>query len=705
MILNSLVFSLLLVMSFSSYADISEANRFYLNKQYESAIAEYLPLATSGNVEAQTKLGLIYTFGYGVKVDYKKALGYFEQAKSKNNPEATYWYAKMILNGLGIEKSPEKSLVWFEKAANQGYFDAQNVLGIMYMQGEGVKQDYETAFKWNTKAANGGNPEAMYNLGQQYEKGAGVAKDDKISVYWYEKSAKHYHAFAEFEMGYAYAEGIGGLPKDINLAIDWYTKAANQGGVPAQHNLAYIYFEQADQLSGEDRQAKLLEGLKWLQKAADQDDHRSLYELSDFYFRGVGVAKNEEYGLKLLTKAADKGYVLAQKKLGTYQLENKQLQMALKDGKLVKNTPENQEMLSKAIKNWELAAEKGGKVAIKELAFAYQDGLGVKRDYLKAAEYYIKLYQDGEKPDYFVFKKFQDLYRQGQAGNPQAIRANEFVEQAAEAGNTALMRLLGQCHCRQAGTTNKDFLDWYLKAANKGDAVAKWVVANSHADKKEYEQAAKIYNEIADLPDMDAAKYNLAIMYIYGKGVEKNDTKAEELLLKIKDKKEVNSQLALARLYTNVSAEVKNLAKAQETYLQIANRQKYIPNNRVLIEVSGQLAEFFLHGSAGMKDEKQAYFWKVLQLETVEKDYFFMMEEKIVDIGNAFSTGYCSYNEAVSAHIKPFDFVTVQQIDVNKSELDHFKDKLSAEEVKRIDLEVKHWIKERKAYDSKVNKI
>lgn len=696
MILNSLVFSLLFVMSFSSYADISEANKFYLNKQYESAIAEYLPLATSGNVEAQTKLGLIYAFGYGVKVDYKKALGYFEQAKSKNNPEATYWYAKVILNGLGIEKSPEKSVIWFEKSGNKGYVDAQNVLGIMYMEGIGVKQNYQTAYKWNTKAANGGNPEAMYNLGQQYEKGAGVAKDDKKSVYWYEKSAKHHHAFAEFEMGYAFAEGIGGLPKDINLAIDWYTKAANQGGVPAQHNLAHIYFEQADQLSGDDRQAKLLEGIKWLQKAADQDDHRSLFELSDLYFRGIGVAENEEYGLKLLTKAADKGYVLAQKKLGTYQLQNKPQQMALKDGKLVKNRPENQEMLSKAIKNWELAAEKGGKVAIKELAFAYQDGLGVKRDYLKAAEYYIKLYQDGEKPDFFVFKKFQDLYRKGQVGNPQEIRANELVEQAAEAGNTALMRFVGQCHCRQTGTKNKDFLAWYLKAANKGDAVAKWVVANLHADKKEYEQTAKYYQEIMDLPNMDAAKYNLAIMYIYGKGVEKNDTKAKELLLKIKDITEDNPQLALARLYNNGGAQVKNLKKAQESYLLIANHQKYFPNNPDLIEASGQLAEFFLHGSAGIKDEKQAYFWKVLQLETVEKDYFFMMEEKIGDIGNAFSTRYCSYDEAVSMHIKPFEFVNAQKMEVNKSELARFKDKLSAEEVKRIDLEVKQWIEAHK---------
>jgi len=602
----------------------------------------------------------------------------------------------MLLNGLGIEKSPEKSVIWFEKSGNKGYVDAQNVLGIMYMEGIGVKQNYQTAYKWNTKAANGGNPEAMYNLGQQYEKGAGVAKDDKKSVYWYEKSAKHHHAFAEFEMGYAFAEGIGGLPKDINLAIDWYTKAANQGGVPAQHNLAHIYFEQADQLSGDDRQAKLLEGIKWLQKAADQDDHRSLFELSDLYFRGIGVAENEEYGLKLLTKAADKGYVLAQKKLGTYQLQNKPQQIALKDGKLVKNTPENQEMLSKAIKNWELAAEKGGKVAIKELAFAYQDGLGVKRDYLKAAEYYIKLYQDGENPDYFVFSKFLELYRKGLAGDSQAMRANELVEQAAEAGNTALMRLVGQCHCSQFGRVdvrNKDFLDWYLKAANKADANAKWVLAELHADKKEYEQTAKYYQEIMDLPNMDVAKYNLAIMYIYGIGVEKNDTKAKELLLKIKDKAEDNPQLALARLYTNGSAQVKSLKKAQESYLLVANRQKYFPNNPDLIEASGQLAEIYLHVSGGLKDEKQAYFWKKLQVESVAKENPLRMEGMFGD---------CFYIEARGFDGKPFEFVKAQQIDVNKSELVRFKNKLSEVEVKRIDLELKQWIEAHRTFDTKV---
>ncbi|MDX1915298.1 MAG: hypothetical protein SFU55_06915 [Methylophilus sp.] len=692
------ILSLLLALSSATFAGLKDANRYYQNKQYQSAIVQYMPLAKSGNAEAQTRLGVIYTFGYGVKIDYLKALSFFEQAKSKNNPEATYWYAQLLLNGLGIEKSPEKSLVWFEKSANQGYVDAQNVLGIMYMQGVGVKQDYETAFNWNTKAAIGGNPESMYNLGQQYEKGVGVAQDNKQSVYWYEKSAKHHHALAEFEMGYAYSEGVGGLPKDLNLAIGWYTKAAKQGGVPAQHNLANVYFEQADQLSGDDRQAKLLEGVKWLQKAADQDDHRSLYELSDFYFRGVGVAKNEEYGLRLLTKAADKGYVLAQKKLGTYQLQKKPQQMALKDGKLVKNTPENQEMLSKAIKNWELAAEKGGKIAIKELAFAYQDGLGVKRDYLKAAEYYIKLYQDGEKLDYFVFSKFQKLYRKGLAGDSQAMRANELVEQAAEAGNTALMRFVGQCHCGQFGKVdveNKDFLDWYLKAANKGDVKAKWLLANLHAGKKEYEQAAKRYQEIADMPDMDVAKYNLAMMYIYGKGVEKSEPKAKELLLKIKDITEDNPQLALARLYTNGGVQVKNLAKAQESYLLIANRQQYFPNNPDLIEASGRLSEMYLSGSSGLKDEKQAYFWKVLQLESVANENSLRMQGEV-------ESGDCFHLEGGGFYGRPFEFVKAQQMDVNKSELVRFKEKLSADEVKRIDLEVKQWIEAHKTFDTKV---
>jgi|GEM_PF-5160982 len=72
-----LILFLMIQTSSVSFAGLNEANRYYQNKQYQSAIAEYLPLAMAGSEEAQVQLGIIHTFGYGVKIDYPKALSFF----------------------------------------------------------------------------------------------------------------------------------------------------------------------------------------------------------------------------------------------------------------------------------------------------------------------------------------------------------------------------------------------------------------------------------------------------------------------------------------------------------------------------------------------------------------------------------------------------------------------------------------------------
>lgn len=679
-------------------AGLNEANQSYKNKQYQAAIEQYLPIAKSGSAEAQTRLGVIYTLGQGVKTDYKEAFRWFEQAKTANHPEATYWYGIFLLNGYGVEKSPEKSLTWFEIAANQGYVEAKNVLGIMYMEGIGVKRDYATAFKWNTQAAKAGNPTAMYNLGQQYEKGAGTIQDDKQSIYWYSSSAQQGHMFAEFEMGYAYEYGIGGLIKDLNQAIDWYRKAANKRSAPAQYNLANIFIEQAVDLTGEAKKAKLHEGIALLKSATDLGSAKSAYQLSHFYFQGEGVEKDESYGLKLLTKAADQGYVHAQKELGLYRSKNNSKQMVMKDGRLLNHRTERDEHLVKALKHWQQAADQGDKQAITELAAAYHFGLGTPKDYSKATEYYLKLYKDSERMDYHTFRKMREIYRKGLSGDAQAMPAKNMMDQAAE-GNPSLMRLVAQCHCTALNKEPKNedensaFLIWYKKAANQGDAIAKLVMAYLHAGKKQYEQTAKYYQEVVDAKDMDVAKYNLAILYLYGQGVEKSEAKAKALLMRINDKQEDNPQLLLARLYADGEAGIKDILKAKETYLQIANRQQYFSGNSDLIEASGRLASIFLSGLTGTPDYKQAYFWKVLQVELVEKESGLFMSVSLDD---------CFYLENTSLDRQPFEFVKTRETGVQKSELNIYRQKLSEEDIKHIDLEVKHWIDTHQAMNKKL---
>ena len=55
-------------------AGFSEGASAYNNKNYALAYKEILPLAKSGNADAQHLLGLMYYMGRGLPQDYKQAM-------------------------------------------------------------------------------------------------------------------------------------------------------------------------------------------------------------------------------------------------------------------------------------------------------------------------------------------------------------------------------------------------------------------------------------------------------------------------------------------------------------------------------------------------------------------------------------------------------------------------------------------------------
>ena len=88
---------------------------------YETALAEFRPLAEQGDAQAQRNLGLMYYNGQGVAQDYGEAVRLFRLA------------------------------------AEQGIADSQLNLGLLYSWGQGVAQDMVRAYMWFDLAAALGN--------------------------------------------------------------------------------------------------------------------------------------------------------------------------------------------------------------------------------------------------------------------------------------------------------------------------------------------------------------------------------------------------------------------------------------------------------------------------------------------------------------------------------------------------------------------
>jgi TPR repeat protein len=93
-------------------ADFTAGLEAYRSGDFQGALAEWMPLAEQGQVEAEFNVGLLYFHGRGVEADHASAAE------------------------------------WYRRAAEQGYARAQYELGQLYERGDGVPQDLIQAYKW-----------------------------------------------------------------------------------------------------------------------------------------------------------------------------------------------------------------------------------------------------------------------------------------------------------------------------------------------------------------------------------------------------------------------------------------------------------------------------------------------------------------------------------------------------------------------------
>ena len=215
---------------------LTEGNKYYNKKDYNSAVQYYHKAAEQGEVYAQCNLGVCYETGRGVTQDYYEAVKWFRKAAEQGNRQAQYNLGVYYEKGRGVTQDYTEAVKWYRKAAEQGDALAQCNLGYCYTEGFGVTKDYTEAVKLYRKAAEQGVALAQNNLGACYYKGNGVTRDYAEAIKWFRKAAEQGDALAQCNLGYCYAEGFG-VTKSISEAVKWYRKAAEQGDENAKTNL------------------------------------------------------------------------------------------------------------------------------------------------------------------------------------------------------------------------------------------------------------------------------------------------------------------------------------------------------------------------------------------------------------------------------------------------------------------------------------
>ena len=89
----------------------------YDRASYGSALKIWLPLAQSGEAEAQTNVGEIFEKGLGVSPDYEAAALWYRKAAEQGTSRAAINLGNLYERGLGVPQDPIQALNWYRRAS------------------------------------------------------------------------------------------------------------------------------------------------------------------------------------------------------------------------------------------------------------------------------------------------------------------------------------------------------------------------------------------------------------------------------------------------------------------------------------------------------------------------------------------------------------------------------------------------------------
>ncbi|MBI5772591.1 MAG: sel1 repeat family protein [Verrucomicrobia bacterium] len=271
------------------------------------------------------------------------------------------------------KESLEKQFQEHKDQADKGDAKAQYELGMCYYNGLGMRQDYVESVKWLRQAAEQGLAEAQQRLGMCYFYGKGVIQNDEQAEVWLHKAADQNNVAGLDDLGWLY---FNPRIKRYEEAMKLWLKSANLGSFTAQCNLANVY------LGGHGVEYNAEEGLKWFQKAAEQEVQAKYaqghsyaqYRVGLCYEKGEGTKRDYAEAAKWYQKGAEAGNVGAQHCLA----------LLFENGLGVSRN------YDEAVK-WHLkAAEQSYTRSHERMGYLYFKGFGVPKNVQKATEWYEK---------------------------------------------------------------------------------------------------------------------------------------------------------------------------------------------------------------------------------------------------------------------------------------------------------------------------
>ncbi len=396
----------------------------YQEEDYAKAKEIWVSLANnSGNDRAMYSLYELYRKRPDI-VSYEEAYAWLQRAADAGRPDAEYEYGLFLIEHGRFELAYnyiDKAAVWKEERAINYLEHYDKIREIRLKSEEG---DPEAMYKyaawlltqneeklkeegtdWVRKSAMAGNANGQALYGTLFfEK-----KDYNVARTWFDKAVLQGNDVADYYLGIMKIQGLSGTRR-VAQGLDHLKKAADKGNTLACFELGRMY------LNGDKNaniQENLPEAVEYIGKAASENMIEAQYLLATLYENGIGVKVDYRRAMELYRLAASHDHIGAESKLG---------QLYLTKGDSTQ-TEEGIQWLNKAIVEGDDAEAKTF------LAYAYSQGIGVKKNYDKA--YYW--YREAADVDVAIAQfNLGVMIANGRAdGGPDIIKATYWIEQAA----------------------------------------------------------------------------------------------------------------------------------------------------------------------------------------------------------------------------------------------------------------------------------
>src|SRR5262249_28994852 len=306
--------------------------------------------------------------------------------------------------------------------------------------------------------------------------------------------------------------------------------------------------------------ALTLDDLKAVEDRAEAGDAEAETILALAYHSAVLLKNDEIEALRLLRKAASKGFLPAEESLAIFCATG--IGMA---------QPDPQE----AITWYTKAAQSGSVDAATNIATMYATGSGVPRDMNAARPWFLRAAEAGDATAQYNLAL---IYGRGDGVPPDDQKSLGWLRKSADQDVIPALLDLANRFLHPPDGTKPDVaaaIQWFQRAAELGSGLAQAILGDIFSAgtliPADYPQAVKWYRLSADQGQKEG-EFGLAARYVLGQGVEVDQAEAFRWFKAAADQGHANAQYNVGRLYEAGKGVTADVPSAVHYYEQAAQQ-------------------------------------------------------------------------------------------------------------------------------------